>query len=98
MGMHVPGPQRKNKFASWHACGLRLSYTAKNGYTGESRSIGADPQHVAAAQEELKMVYSMNETIFTGKLMEIRGLDWFRAEELVEPRWRSRPTRRRANG
>ena len=49
---------------------------AKNGYTGESRSIGADPQHVAATQEELKMVYSvdnMNEKIFTGKLMEIRG-------------------------
>ena len=79
MSMHQPGPQRKNKYANWHACkrcGLRLSYTAKSGYTGESRAIGADPPHVAAAQEEPKMIYSidnMNEKIFNGKLMEVRG-------------------------
>ena len=77
--MHTPGPMRQNKYAKWHACkrcGLRLSYTTKGTYQGETRAIGPDPLHVEAAQLELKEQYApmnMNEKIFNGKLMEIRG-------------------------
>ena len=70
---------RQNKYAKWHACkrcGLRLSYTTKGTYQGETRAIGPDPLHVEAAQLELKEQHApmnMNEKIFNGKLMEIRG-------------------------
>ena len=78
-GMHTPGPMRQNKYAKWHACkrcGLRLSYTTKSTYQGETRAIGPEPQYVEAAQQELKAQYApanMNQKIFNGKLMELRG-------------------------
>ena len=77
--MHLPGALRQNKYARWHACkrcGLRLSYVVKGTYQGETRAIGPEPTHVEAAQMELAQQYAkanMNEKIFNGKLMEIRG-------------------------
>lgn len=77
--MHLPEPMRQNRYAKWHACkrcGLRLSYVAKGTYEGETRAIGPEPAHVEAAQIELAQQASkanMNEKIFNGKPMEIRG-------------------------
>ena len=77
--MHLPGPMRQNKYAKWHACkrcDLRPSYLAKGPYQGETRAVGPEPAHVEAAQMELAQQYAkanMNEKIFNGKLMEIRG-------------------------
>lgn len=70
---------RANKFATWQTCekcGLRLSYTAKPGRSGDHRSVGPLPQHVSQAQTELSQTYTaaeMNHKIFLGKLLEIKG-------------------------
>ena len=79
LGEHKVGKMRQNKYATWQSCvrcGLRTLYVAKGGYEGSTRSLGPLPDHVAAAQQELSAMYDasqMNDKIFTGKLMEIKG-------------------------
>ena len=79
MGAHSAGRQKSNKHAMWQTClkcGLRLMYSTKGTAEGLSRSVGPLPEHVQAAQNELSSIYTldtMNEKIFLGKLMEIKG-------------------------
>ena len=79
MGQHHPGKERANKFAAWQACsrcGLRLRYITKGTGHGETRAIGPTPEMVNEAQQELREQFTameMNEKIFNGKLMELRG-------------------------
>ena len=57
-------------------CGLRLRYTTKGSGTGDYRAIGPPPDQVEQAQMELQETFKaheINEKIFNGKLMEIRG-------------------------
>ena len=88
----MPGKDKSNKSATWQSCercGLRLKYVTKGKATGESRAIGPPPDQVEAAQLELAQIYDvdqMNEKIFNGKLMELRG------RRLVETRGRGRTT------
>ena len=78
-GAHQSGREKNNQYARWTSCktcGLRLSYVVKTKGHGESRSVGPAPELVAMAQEELQQVYQpveMNEKIFMGKVMEIKG-------------------------
>ena len=78
-GNHSNGRERSNQYARWTSCpkcGLRLTYETKVKGHGETRSLGAAPELVAMAQEELQLVYQaneMNEKIFQGKVMEIKG-------------------------
>ena len=70
-------------------CGLRLRYTTKGSGTGDYRAIGPPPDQVEQAQMELQETFKaheINEKIFNGKLMEIRG------RSLVETRGRGRTT------
>ena len=49
---------------------------ASRGGHGETRTLGAPPEHVQLAQQELAQIYSateMNEKIMLGKIMEIKG-------------------------
>ena len=91
-GCHKPGKDKSNKSATWQSCdrcGLRLKYVTKAKATGETRAIGPPPDQVAAAQMELQLVYDadqMNEKIFNGKLMELRG------RQLVQKGGRGRTT------
>ena len=78
-GRHVSSQERSNQYGRWTAClkcGLRLTYEVKVKGHGESRTLGTAAELVAMAQEELQMVYQaseMNEKIFQGKVMEIKG-------------------------
>ena len=77
-GCHLP-KQRSNQHATWSSCtrcALRLSYVAKTGRQGVHRSVGPDPQVLAAALEELQMIYDegqINEKVVQGKIMEVQG-------------------------
>ena len=77
-GRHVSSRERSNQYGRWTTClkcGLRLTYKVKKGH-GEARTLGTAPELVAMAQEELQMVYQaseVNEKIFQGKVMEIKG-------------------------
>lgn len=81
MGAHKPGRERSNQYALWTACsrcGLRLTYVAKGRFHGESRAVGPPRDLVIQAQEELRVEFAptdMNEKIFQGKLMEVKGRD-----------------------
>ena len=76
---HIAGNRKGNQHAAWVSCkrcGLRMSYEAKGTMTGQYRSLGAPPEMIAMAQEELRMSFApseMNEKIFAGKLLELRG-------------------------
>lgn len=76
----MSGREKSNQFASWTSCkrcGLRLSYVVKTSRGhGESRTVGPAPEIVAMAQDELQQIYQpteMNEKIFQGKVLEIKG-------------------------
>lgn len=79
MGNHKPGRERSNQYALWTACsrcGLRLTYMAKGRHQGECRAVGPPRELVIQAQEELRVEFAptqMNEKIFQGKLMEVKG-------------------------
>ena len=79
MGAHKPGRERSNQYALWTACsrcGLRLSYVAKGRHQGDTRAVGPPRDLVIQAQEELRVEFAptdMNEKIFQGKLMEVKG-------------------------
>ena len=79
-GAHLSGREKSNQYASWTSCkkcGLRLSYVVKTSRGhGDSRAVGPAPEIVAMAQDELQQIYQpaeMNEKIFMGKVMEIKG-------------------------
>ena len=78
-GNHLRGRERSNQYGKWTTCtkcGLRLSYETKVKGHGETRSLGVTPELVTAAQEELQLIYQaneMNEKIFQGKVLEIKG-------------------------
>lgn len=90
-GAHLPGRVRSNQHASWQTCkkcGLRLAYTAKRGMQGEYRSLGPTPELVREAQLELQAIYTaveMNEQIFQGKVMEIKGRQVVASRGAVKP-------------
>ena len=79
MGAHKPGRERSNQYALWTACsrcGLRLTYVAKGRHQGDTRAVGPPRDLVIQAQEELRVEFAptdMNEKIFQGKLMEVKG-------------------------
>ena len=81
MGAHKPGRERSNQYALWTACsrcGLRLTYVAKGRFQGDTRAVGPPRDLVIQAQEELRVEFAamdMNEKIFQGKLMEVKGRD-----------------------
>jgi len=53
-----------------------MGYESKGQMTGQYRSLGAPPEMIAMAQEELRLNFAaseMNEKIFAGKLLELRG-------------------------
>ena len=81
MGAHKPGRERSNQYALWTACsrcGLRLTYVAKGRHQGDTRAVGPPRDLVIQAQEELRVEFApmdMNEKIFQGKLMEVKGRD-----------------------
>ena len=76
---HIPGNRKGNQHAVWVSCkrcGLRMGYEFKGQMTGQYRSLGAPPEMIAMAQEELRQNFAaseMNEKIFAGKLLELRG-------------------------
>ena len=69
------GKERPNQFSIWvtcKKCGLRLS----RGGHGETRTLGAPPEHVQLAQQELAQIYDaseMNEKIMPGKINGDQG-------------------------
>ena len=75
----MSGKEKSNQYARWTSCkrcGLRLSYVVKTKGHGETRSVGPAPELVAMAQDELQQIYQpveMNEKIFMGKVMELKG-------------------------
>ena len=57
-------------------CGLRTSYVAKKGYSGENRHMGPAPhtiRHVMESLEKDTKAEDVNEKIVNGRLMEAQG-------------------------
>ena len=73
--IHCTGKEKPNQFSIWvtcKKCGLRLS----RGGHGETRTLGAPPEHVQLAQQELAQIYDaseMNEKIMLGKINGDQG-------------------------
>lgn len=79
MGNHKIGKTRTNQYGSWTSCarcGLRTSYKAKEGQTGQHRQAGPDLHVINIATEELKQTMGSDqctEKVMNGKPCKSRA-------------------------